>query len=687
MKAPLPPNEEERLKALRRYEILDTVSEQEFDDIALLASRICETPIAMISLVDENRQWFKSKVGMTESETSRDISFCAHGILQADVFVVKDAQADERFASNPMVTDHPRIRFYAGAPLITSDGQTLGMLCVKDQAPRDLSPEQKTALLALSRQVVAQLELRRSLTELRQTVAQLKRAEESLRLLSSAVEQSRESILITDAELDLPGPRIVFVNPAYTKMTGYTAEEIIGETPRILQGPRTDKAVMKRLRQNLERGESFAGETINYRKDGKEFNLEWQIAPIRDSSGKTTHFVAIQRDITERKRLESQLFQAQKLETVGRLAGGIAHEFNTILTTVIGHAEMIGQGVSSGSPEFQSADQIGKSAGRAAQLTQQLLAFSRKQMLQPEILDLNAAVAHAELMLRPLLGDRIELRVATQARHPWAKADAGQIQQMLVQLAANAQDAMPHGGKLTLETADVTLDESYVSSRPGVAAGEYVMLAIADTGAGISDEVKPRLFEPFFTTKPLGEGTGLGLSMCYGIVKQLGGDISVHSEPGRGSIFKVYLPRVSAIPSEPAAAPEPIRKEMTWRGSETILLVEDDAGLRDLAALVLGKLGYTVHAAANGCEAMSIAGHTTGIDLLLTDAVMPQMSGKELADQLRLLQPCVKVLFTSAYTEEAIVHHGILDPGADYLHKPYTPLLLSRKTRGALDRN
>ena len=813
MKALLPPDEDERLKALGRYEILDTDPEREFDEITLLASRLCGTPIAVISLGDKNRQWFKSKVGIIERETSRDLSFCAYGMLQTEGFVIKDARVDERFASNPLVTGHLGIRFYAGTPLVASDGHALGMLCVMDRVPRGLNLEQKEGLQALGRQVVVQLELRRSLIELQQSVARLQRAEEelcwktafleaqvhssldgilvidqqgkkilqnqrtldlfkippliaddqddekqlrwvmgmtkdprqfmetalrtrsdpdkisrnelelkngtvldryscpvvgkdgrrygriwtfrditerkrteeSLRLLGSAVEQSKESIVITDTELDAPGPSIVFVNPAFTKMTGYTAEETIGKTPRFLQGPRTDRALLGRLRQNLERGEVFAGEGINYRKDGTEFHLEWQIAPISNASGKATHFVAVQRDITERKRLEAKLLESQQMETVGKLAGGIAHDFNTILTTIIGHAEMIRQTVPSESSEYRSANEIGKAADRAALLTQQLLAFGRKQMLQRETLDLNAAVGRTELRLRGLLGEGIKMRVTLNAIHPWVIADDVQVQQMLVQLAMNAQDAMPSGGKLTLETGNITLDEAHAATHADIVAGEYVMIAMTDTGVGISDEVKPRIFEPFFTTKPQGEGTGLGLSMCYGIARQLGGHLSVYSEPSYGTTFKVLLPRVAAIPSGPVAEPARVSRRTLKRGTETILLVEDDAGLRDLAATVLKRFGYTVHVAANGCEAMRVADRLPRIDLLLTDVVMPQMSGTELATRLRSVQPTLKVLFTSAYTEEAIVHHGILDSGIDFLHKPYSPSVLAEKMRAAFD--
>jgi len=433
------------------------------------------------------------------------------------------------------------------------------------------------------------------------------------------------------------------------------------------------------------RGEAFEMEFRITRPEGMVRSIFSRGFPVYDEAGTLQSVVGLSTDVTGRKQMEAKLMEAGKLETVGRLAGGIAHDFNTILTAIIGHAELIGQSVPKSGPEFHSADQIGKSAARAAQLTQQLLAFSRKQMLQPETLDLNATVTEAELMLRRLLGDSIDVRVAINAKRPWAKADAGQIQQMLVQLALNAQDAMPSGGRLTLETGDITLDETYASTRSDVVPGDFVMIAISDTGAGITDEVRPHLFEPFFTTKKQGEGTGLGLAMCYGIAKQVGGHISVYSELGRGTTFKIFLPCVSASPREPASVLAPILKELPTRGTESILLVEDDDGLRDLAGIVLQKLGYTVHSAANGIEAMRIAEDYTEIALLLTDVVMPQMSGKELADRLCSSQPSMKVLFTSAYTEDAITHHGILDPGIDFLHKPYTPALLSRKTRQALD--
>ena len=320
--------------------------------------------------------------------------------------------------------------------------------------------------------------------------------------------------------------------------------KLFGKTPRILQGPGTDRTVLDRLRQNLERGEGFEGEAINYRKDGTEFDVQWQIAPIRNASGTITHFVANLRDITERKRLEAQLFQSQKMETVGKLAGGIAHEFNSILTAIIGQSELLLGDLPAGSPLAKSATEISKAADRAATLTRQLLAYGRKQFLQPETLDLNRVIAGMEGMLRHLMGGDVDTQIVPAAGLQAVKADAGQIEQVIMNMAINARDAMPNGGKLTLETANVSFDEESVGRYPELKPGDYVMLAITDTGTGMSEEVKARVFEPFFTTKGVGQGTGLGLSTCYGIIKQSGGHISVYSELARGTTFKIYLPQV-----------------------------------------------------------------------------------------------------------------------------------------------
>jgi PAS domain S-box-containing protein len=515
-------------------------------------------------------------------------------------------------------------------------------------------------------------------------ITERKRAEESLRLLGSAVEQAEDSIQITDAQLDMPGPRLLFVNPAFTKMTGYTAEEVLGKTPRILYGERTDKAVLTRLWAALARGETFHSELVNYRKDGSEYQAEMHIAPIRDAKGAITHFVAIKRDVTERRRFEECLFQSQKMETVGKLAGGVAHEFNSIMTAILGQAELMLFDLPVGNPLRKNASEIHHAADRAAILTRQLLAYGRKQMLQPDVLDLNAILAGMENTLRHIAGRDVDVHIATSAGPKLVKADPGQIEQVIVNIVMNAADAMPHGGKLTLETAETSLDQQYVSRFADLKPGEYVMAAITDTGPGMSEAVKARIFEPFFTTKEVGKGTGLGLATCHGIIKQSEGHINVYSEPGRGATFKIYLPKVRM---EARAPGPPLKAPGMPRGTETILLVEDDPALRQMAATLLGRLGYTVLTAGNGLEALNVTHQrTTGhIDLLFTDVVMPHMSGKELADRVRSLYPQTNILFTSAYTENAFIHQGVLQPGITLLQKPFTPSSLAAKVREVLD--
>jgi nitrogen-specific signal transduction histidine kinase/CheY-like chemotaxis protein len=392
----------------------------------------------------------------------------------------------------------------------------------------------------------------------------------------------------------------------------------------------------------------------------------------------------LQRDVTARKRFETQLLQSQKMETVGKLAAGVAHEFNSIMTAIIGQSELLLNDLQPASPLRHNASEIHQAAGRAAALTRQLLAFGRKQILKPEILDLNGVLAGMEGHLRSLMGRGSEIHLAPAPDLKAVIADAGQIEHVILHVAMNAVDAMPNGGKLTLETANVILDETYVARYPDLPAGEYVMLAITDTGTGMSEEVKARLFEPFFSTKPVGQGTGLGLSTCYGIVKQSGGHIGVYSEPGRGTSFKVYLPQ-SSLPTK-----VPSTKLLTPHlplGTETILLVEDDPSLREMATTLLERLGYTILAAANGIEALRLMERSPAgrIDLLFTDMVMPHMDGQELAKRVLAASPPTRVLFTSAFTENAIVQQGGFARGTGLLQKPFTPSALANRLREILD--
>jgi two-component system cell cycle sensor histidine kinase/response regulator CckA len=527
-------------------------------------------------------------------------------------------------------------------------------------------------------------ELQQANHALQKELIERQRAEESLRLYETVVNQAKDSIVITDANLNLPGPEILFVNSAFTKLTGYTTEEAMSKTSRITQGRHIDRNVFDQLRRYLKRGQAFECEAIAYRKDGEGLMLEWQVAPIRNSSGTITNYVALQRDISARKRFEAQLFQSQKMETVSKLAGGIAHEFNSILTAVIIQSELLLGNLPAGNPLTENATEIKRAAGRAASLTRQLLAYGRKQFLQPDILDLNQVIAGMEGMVQHLMGAEVTTQIVPASGLQATTADAGQIEQVITNMAINAREAMPNGGKLTLETSNVSLDEESVRLYPELKAGRYVMLAITDTGAGMSEEVKAHLFEPFFTTKGIGEGTGLGLSTCYGIVKQSGGHISVYSELGRGSTFNIYLPQVDQQARVPVCLTE---SNQLPRGTENILLVQDDPALLEMAATLLRRLGYTVFAAGNGIDALTLIQQrgTGHINLMLTEVVMPQMSGKELADRVQTLYPQTRIIFTSAYTENANIHQGVLDKGMELLQKPYTPPALARKLREVLD--
>ena len=393
---------------------------------------------------------------------------------------------------------------------------------------------------------------------------------------------------------------------------------------------------------------------------------------------------------TRELRAEHQrLIEARKMELVGKLAGGIAHDFNSLLTAIIGHADLIRQVVPPEGLPFESAVEIGKSAASAANLTHQILAFSRRQRLKIEALDVNAAISGIGPALRQLLGGAIEVSTVPNASNPWTRADAGQLREVIISLSRNALDAMPEGGKLILETADLTVDAAEPPPDPEiaeVAPGDYVTISITDTGGGIPDHVKPHLFEPYFTTKAPGEGKGLGLAMCHGIVKQTGGHIAFRSEVGYGATFKVYLPRFRKAPPEDAlVSPVGAAAAPPVRGTEVILLVEADATLRELAAAVLEKQGYTVHRAPGSHEAIRIAGPLAAVDLLIANAVMPEMAGKDLAEWLGASHPRMKALFTTTYDSEKAAREGIPDPADDLLHKPYTPAMLCAKIRVVLE--
>jgi PAS domain S-box-containing protein len=440
------------------------------------------------------------------------------------------------------------------------------------------------------------------------------------------------------------------------------------------------------------RGEHVRSAEMRLRFKGvdKERILSYNGSPVLDSNGKLVMAVMTSEDITERKRaeeeklvLEQQLRQAQKMEAVGRLAGGIAHEFNNLLTVIQGYTALLQRSLPAHSTLRQNTQEIMNAAERAASLTGQMLAFSRKQISSPVVLDLNAVIDETTKMLKRLIGEDIEFRL-NPAESLWAiEADSDQIVQVLMNLCVNARDAMPQGGKLTIATGNVTVEEGGINCRPYVVPGDYVKLSVTDTGTGISKEIQEQIFEPFFTTKEVGKGTGLGLSMVYGVVKQGGGYVWVDSEPGQGACFTIYLPRVKGTIT-PATLAE---AEALPLGTETLLVVEDEESLKKVICGDLRSLGYTVLEASSGHQALSLASHHEGhIDLLITDLVMPKMSGRELAQMLGSLRPDLKTIYMSGYTDDAVVRHGISGLGVTFLQKPFSLDTLAHKVRDTLGR-
>jgi len=501
----------------------------------------------------------------------------------------------------------------------------------------------------------------------------LRESEERYRLIA---EHTEDLISLRDQ-----AGRFVYVNPSYQQVLGYNPSELIGRAAVELVHPDDHLALQAALRELTHVGTAHVTQRQQHADGSWRWIDEQVTAAVQHGAG---YSVGMGRDITERRRLEAQFLQAQKMESVGQLAGGIAHDFNNLLTAISGYAELALVQLPVDAEIAGDLDEIIKAAARAATLTSQLLAFARKQVIEPQVLNLNVLLAEIEKLLRRLIGADIELVTRLAPDLGQIKADPGQIEQVLVNLAVNARDAMLDGGKLTIETSNILLDHAFAQQHLGVTPGPYIFIAVSDTGIGMDAQTQQHAFEPFFTTKGLGHGTGLGLATCYGIVKQHGGHIWVYSEPQRGTTFTIYLPRIAAS-AEPQ--PPPLDVGNLPRGDETVLLAEDDPAVRALAARVLREQGYTLLEAADGEAALRLAYAHTGapIHLLLTDLVMPHMNGKALCQQLNLQWPDMKALFISGYADDAIVQHGWLEPSMAFLHKPFSPTALARKVREVLD--
>ncbi|MCP4645084.1 MAG: PAS domain S-box protein [bacterium] len=504
-----------------------------------------------------------------------------------------------------------------------------------------------------------------------------KRTEAELERFALVIEQAEEMVVITDT-----GGNTTYVNPAFEEVTGYTREEVIGENPRILKSGEMDDSVYRDLWETLTRGETWTGRFVNRRKNGTLFTEDATISPLRSASGDVVSYVAVKRDVSRELELEEQFFQAQKMEAVGQLAGGVAHDFNNLLQIIQGYGELVLMDLDTDSKMYEGLTQVMEAADRARTLVRQLLAFSRKQVLELEDVDLGEVVGNLAKMIQRVIGADVSFNTHSKPGLKLVRADKGQLEQILMNLCVNGRDAMPEGGVLTVETENVSLDEEFCMANDWAKPGRYVALSVSDTGSGMDEDTQRRIFEPFFTTKELGKGTGLGLSTVFGIIRQHNGMVHVYSETGMGTTFRIYLPMLEGgriTVEEEEAAPPP-------GGTETILVADDDRAVCAVAETILTRAGYTVLTAFDGEEAIRVFDeHAAEIDLALLDVVMPNLGGEAVAKHIRETHPETPTLFASGYSAEAVHTGYILDKGVRLVQKPYHRVELLRRVREVLD--
>jgi PAS domain S-box-containing protein len=674
-----PPSRDEaaRLAALREYRILDTAPEPTYDELARLAAYVCQVPSAVITMIDERRQWFKARVNFEAVETARDIAFCAHTILGSQVLVIEDAEHDERFANNELVTDPPHIRFYAGAPLSMPSGQCIGSLAVIDYVPRKLQREQLDALVGLAHQVVAQLELRRLVAEEKKLQRQ---GAERFQLLARATNDAVwDWNLVTNEIWWSEGLRTLFGLPPDEVPTidVWTSHLHPDDLARIEHS----------LYTVIQSGQQYWSDEYRFRCGDGHYAEIFDRGYVLHDDSKPIRMIGAMLDMTERRKLEDQLRQSQKMEAIGQLSGGVAHDFNNLLTVIQVNAALIMREQTSTRSAREHASDIIEASDRAAALTRQLLMVSRKQVMQQSVVDVNDIVRNMTRMLHRALGEDIALVAHCSTQLPFVKADVGMLEQVLLNLAVNARDAMPGGGQLTIATGEKLVGDAQSSRGFDVKPGPHVFVSVSDSGTGIAAEALPHIFEPFFTTKDVGKGSGLGLATVYAIIRQHHGWIDVASQPGRGTTFCFYLPVTTERRrdderrfADDADLP---------RGTETILVVEDEDALRNLVVGLLERCGYTVIPASSGAHALELwPSIRDRVTLVLTDLVMPGgVTGRDLAGRLRAERPALCVLYTSGYAATQAGDGEPLVEGQNFLQKPYQPDRLARIVRDVLDRD
>ncbi len=656
------PNEAARLAALQQLELLDTDPEAGFDDIATIARAITGAQTALISLIDAERQWFKARIGLDLSETPRSVAFCDRTIRQDRVLVTLDASRDPRFAANPLVTGEPFIRFYAGAPIYTPDGYAIGTVCVLDPTPRERF-DGREALAALARQAAALIELRR--------IARLDAAvhAHAMRDRDRLWTLAHDLILVCDLN-----SRVIAANPSWQEVFGSLDVPGAVTMRQFLLDPASSPNL-----DAIADGHSVPLTREYLDHQGEIRTISWTLR--RESE----LIYAIGRDDTALRTAEVELIQAQKMESLGQLTGGIAHDFNNLLTIIVGNLDIAARRLQRGDTARveRALAQAGEGAARAATLTQRLLAFARRQRLAPRAADLAALLSGMRTLIERAASEivTIELVVEDDA---WPVAiDVNQLENAIINLAVNARDAMagnPTGGTLLISLGNRTVDERE-ATRQGAAAGDYVRLTVADSGMGMTEDVRTRAFEPFFTTKGVGRGTGLGLSQVHGFVRQSGGFVTLDTHPGQGTAVHLWLPRTREAPIAPAEFREPV-VEMQPRCA-CVLVVEDNDALRELVVETLRDVGYRVIEAHDGRSALSLfARQNPPPDLVISDVMMPRLDGFALAAEIRDRAPDTRILLMSGYAGTDATGHG----GAEaMLVKPFTPDALLERVRGLLE--